>query len=203
MSGTGPLSWSGFPWAKGDSTVFSNRVALVVVVLVFGFAIPAHAQDRTGWGVSAGIGSSRIKDVDGPDRFSGAAFGTAAEVEYRFSPNIALGFGVFSLGRAEDSFGGVDTEIEVRGFELFGRAIYPVSDTFEIYGRIGSATYFVDIDPGGVSLDDLFGEDAVELGIGIDFGRKEKMAFRLEGRYFNGGSDETGTLVFLGFNYDF
>jgi len=154
--------------------------------------------------VSAGIGPSRIKDKDGADEFSGAGFGMTLEVEYRLSPNIALGLGGFSLGRAEDSFGGVDTEIEVRGFELFGRAIYPVSETVEIYGRVGAATYFVDIDPGTVSLDDaLFGEDAVELGFGLDFGRKEKMAFRLEGRYLNGGSDETGTLVILGFNYLF
>ena len=182
--------------------MFANRVA-VIAVFLFVITIPVHAQDRTGWGVSAGIGSSRIKDIDGSDRFSGAAFGTSAEVEYRFTPNIALGLGVFSLGRAEDSFGGVDTEIEVRGFDLFGRAIYPVSDSFEIYGRVASATYFVDIDPGGVSLDDLFGEDAVELGVGVDFGRKDKIAFRLEGRYFNGGSDETGTLILLGFNYLF
>ena len=173
-------------------------------MLVIGATLPVHAQDRSGWAVSAGIGPSRIKDQDEGDRFSGAGFGTALEVEYRLSPNVALGLGGFSLGRAEDSFGGVETEIEVRGFELFGRVIYPVSDSFEIYGRVGSATYFVDIDPGTVSLDDaLFGEDAVELGFGIDFGRNEKMAFRLEGRYLNGGSDETGALMFFGFNYLF
>ncbi len=184
--------------------MFTNRAALfLIVVLLLGATPPVNAEDRTGWSVSAGVGASRIKDVDGADRFSGAGIGTAAEFEYRFSPNIALGFGGFSLGRAEDSFGGVDTEIEVRGFELFGRAILPVSDTFEIYGRIGSATYFVDIDPGSVSLDDLFGEDAVELGFGVDFGRKEKIAFRIEGRYYNGGSDETGALMFVGFNYLF
>ncbi|MDJ0748541.1 MAG: outer membrane beta-barrel protein [Woeseiaceae bacterium] len=181
----------------------ANRLALVAVIGFLIAALPVHAQDKTGWGVSAGIGSSRIKDKDGADRFSGAGFGLAAEVEYRFSPNIALGLGGFSLGRAEDSFGGVDTEIEVRGFELFGRVILPVSDTFEVFGRVGAATYFVDIDPGGVSIDDIFGEDAVELGVGVDFGRKEKLAFRLEGRHFNGGSDETGALMLLGFNYLF
>lgn len=183
--------------------MLANRIVLVAVIGLLITALPVYAQDRTGWGVSAGIGPSRIKDKDGADRFSGAGFGLAAEVEYRFSSSIALGLGGFSLGRAEDSFGGVDTEIEVRGFELFGRVILPVSDSLEFYGRVGAATYFVDIDPGIVSLDDIFGEDAVELGVGVDFGRREKMAFRLEGRYFNGGSDETGALMFLGINYLF
>ena len=192
-----------FPAERSISVFAKHSAIFVSIVFLLGAALPVLAQDRTGWGVSAGIGASRIKDIDGADRFSGAGFGLAAEVEYRFSPHIALGLGAFSLGRAEDSFGGVDTEIEVRGFELFGRVIYPVSDAFELYGRVGSATYFVDIDPGTVSLDDLFGEDAVELGFGIDFGRKEKTAFRLEGRYLNGGSDETGALMFFGFNHLF
>ena len=117
---------------------------------------------------------------------------------------VALGLGGFSLGRAEDSFGGVDTEIEVRGWEFFGRVIRPVSVTFDLYGRIGAGTYFVDIDPGSVSFQDaILGESFVDVGFGVDFGRKEKLAFRLEGRYLNGGADETGALMYLGFNYLF
>ncbi len=165
---------------------------------------PAVAQEKSGWGVSAGIGSSRIRDKDGSDTFSGNGFGLMAEVEYRFTSNLALGFGGFSLGRADDSFGGVDTEIEVRGYELFGRLIYPASDSVDVYGRIGAANYFVDIEPGSVGLDDaLFGDDALEIGFGVDFSRREKLAIRLEGRYLNGGDDETGTLLVVGFNYLF
>jgi len=37
----------------------------------------------------------------------------------------------------------------------------------------------------------------------VDFGRKEKLAFRIEGRFFNGGSDETGTLLAAGINFLF
>ncbi len=183
--------------------MFAKRFALLVVVLILGFAFPVHAQDRTGWGVSAGIGTSRIKDKDGADEFSGAGFGSALEVEFRPVPHLAFGLGGFSLGRAEDSFGGVDTEIEVRGWEFFGRVIRPVSDTAEIYGRVGVGTYFVDIDPGSIGLEDILGSGAVNLGVGVDFGRKDKLAFRLEGRYLIGDDDETGALMFLGINYLF
>lgn len=165
---------------------------------------PAHAADRTGWGISAGIGASQIRDEDGDETFDGKSFGFAAEFEYRFAENFALGFGGFSLGRADDTFNSVDTEIEVRGYEFFGRVIFPLTDATEIFGRLGATNYFVDIDPGSVSFSDaLFGNDATEFGLGIDFGRKENIAIRLEGRYYNGGSDESGALLMVGFNYLF
>jgi hypothetical protein len=73
-----------------------------------------------------------------------------------------------------------------------------------MFGRIGAANYFVDIDPGSVNfLEAIFGEDAVELGLGVDIGRREKLAYRLEGRFFNGGKDETGLMLMFGVNYLF
>lgn len=173
-------------------------------ILAAALSFPAVADDKVGWGLSGTLGASQIKDKDGADTFQGNGVGLSAEVEYRFTPNFALGFGGFSLGSAEDTFGTIDTEIEVRGFEFFGRAIFPVSDAVDVYGRVGAANYYVDIDPGSVSLDDaLFGEDAVELGLGVDFARKDGLAYRLEGRFFNGGKDETGFLLTVGINYLF
>ena len=164
----------------------------------------AQTADRSGWSISAGIGASQISDEDGSESFDGNAFGFAAELEYRFTENFALGFGGFSLGRAEDQFNSVNTEIEVRGWDLFGRVIFPVSETAEIFGRLGATNYYVDIDPGSVSfVDALFGSDATEFGLGVDFARNKKMAVRIEGRYYNGGSDESGALLLVGFNYLF
>lgn len=180
------------------------RNAFIGMTLLLCAAAPAAGQDHSGFGISATLGSSQIRDVDGADRFKGSAFGYALDFEYRFNANFALGFGGFSLGRASDNFQNVDTEIEVRGYELFGRVIYPASAAVDLYARIGAANYFVDIDPGSVSFDEaLFGNDAVDLGLGIDFGRNERLAFRVEGRFFNGGNDETGTLLTVGVNYLF
>lgn len=173
-------------------------------LLLLGSSNPTYAADKQGWGVSATIGISQIKDQDGTETFRGNSLGFSAEVEYRFTPNIALGIGGFSLGRASDTINAVDTEIKVRGYDLFGRIIFPLSDSVDVFGRIGAANYFVDIEPGTVSFQDaLFGEDAVELGLGVDFGRSEQIAYRLEGRFFNGGKDETGVMLMFGFNYLF
>lgn len=179
-------------------------VQVFVVILLTGVASNAKAQTKTGWGISTTIGSGSIRDQDGTETFSGNGFGFSAEVEYRFTPNFALGFGGFSLGRADDTFNGVDTTIQVRGYEFFGRLIYPTSDRVDVYGRLGAASYSADIDPGSVSISDaLFGQEAVDIGIGVDFHRKSNLALRLEGRYMNGSKEETGALLSIGINYLF
>ena len=175
--------------------------AAAIALLLCTAAGAAVAQEYTGWAVSAGVGSSQIRDEDGNDRFDGNAFGFYIDVEYRFTPNVALGIGGFNLGTAEDDFGGVDTEIDVKGWAIFGRVILPLTESVDLYGRIGAATYHADLEPGGSSSP--FGEDALDLGVGLDIGTGDAFALRLEGRYFDGTRDESGGLLTLGMSYRF
>lgn len=177
------------------------RRLLIVFLLVACGASTAHSQEKTGWGLSASIGYSQVKDVDSSDTFEGSAFGYSFEGEYRFTPYFAAGAGIFSLGTAEDVFEGVDTELDAQGGGVFARAIYPVSETADLYARLGGVLYTADLDPGGITS--LFGEDALELGLGADFGGGGNLAFRIEGRYFKGNRDETGSLLTIGLSYRF
>jgi len=166
-------------------------------------ASPCHAQlaDRSGWGFSASIGASQVRDEDGSDRFKGSAFGASLETEFRFNTRFALGIGAYTLGKSDDDFGGVETSVEARGLGVFGRFITPMTETSEWYVRLGQAQTFVDIDPGTVSFEEaLFGDDTVELGIGFDLARKKATAVRLEARFFNAGNDETAFLLTIGLN---
>jgi hypothetical protein len=173
----------------------------MMFLVVGALATPATAQEKTGWGISGGVGASLIKDKDGNETFNGNSFGYSLEVEYRFTPYFALAVGPFSLGSADDFFDGVDTTIKVRGFGFAGRVIYPVSDTADVYARLGGVSYFADLEPGGNN--GLFGDDAVEVGAGVDLGAGNSMSFRFEGRYFNGSRDESGALITAGFSYRF
>ena len=175
---------------------------LLLIALTTALMSAAQAQAKTGWGFSAGIGGSHMSDEDGSEKFDGNAFGFSLEGEYRFTPNFAFGLGGFSLGEASDTFNSVETDLKVRGFGAFARLIYPMSDTVDLYGRLGAVHYFADLNPGG-GLSGLFGDDAVELGLGADIGSGENLSVRIEGRYFNGSSDETGALVTVGFSYRF
>lgn len=183
-----------------NKRLFAATAASVFLASAF---IPVHAQDKIGWGLNAGIGASQIRDRDNDGTFDGNALGFSLEVEYRFSRSFALGFGGFTLGTADDTVNSVDTEIDVDAINLVGRLIFPLSDSVDVYGRLGVVNYFTDVEPGFGGLDRLFGDDAVELGIGMDVGGGEHFAFRLEGRYFNGSRDETGALLTLGVNYRF
>jgi len=89
----------------------------------------ARADDKTGSGISATLGASMTEDKDPGGTFNGNGFGLAGDIEYRFTPHFALGFGLYSLDQAEDTVNSVDTAITVRGLDVFGRVILPVSGT--------------------------------------------------------------------------
>jgi hypothetical protein len=179
----------------------TNRISAVVVLsLVLSLAAEgAAAQDKRGFAVNAGVGMSQIKDKDGADKFDGNAFGYTLGGEFRFNENFALGFGVFSLGTADDDFNGVNTDIEVNGTEINMRFIMPVSDSLEFFGKVGSAWYSADLEPGGSNG---LGDTAIDFGVGLDIGRSN-LTFRLAGTYFDGTKNESGALISAGINYRF
>ncbi|MGI9232582.1 MAG: outer membrane beta-barrel protein [Woeseiaceae bacterium] len=174
-----------------------QSVPFLIVVFVPLFATLTYASEKSGWAMSAGIGSSVIKDRDGNETFDGNGFGYTWGLEYRFSRQWALGIDLFSLGSASDTFNSVNTTIDVGGMDIRGRIIFPLSENVEMYGRLGFAGYFADVDPGTNNL----GEDAVSLGLGLDIDRGEHFTIRLDGRYFDGPRDESGALLTIGFNY--
>lgn len=180
------------------------RTVLVVLALAVSQPLAAQTADKTGFAVNAGLGVSVIRDEDGNDTFDANAFGYLFGIEYRFVPQFALGVNVFSLGTGEDFFDGVDTEIEVRGFDIVGRLIFPLSDSAELYGLLGAAVYDADLEPGNVVVGELLlGEDALAAGIGLDFDTTEDFSLRVEGRYYDGTRDESGGLLTVGFSYRF
>lgn len=177
-----------------------HRAATAVALIVLFTAPSTDAQERTGLEVHGGIGTSLIKDRDGSETFKGDGFCYTFGLEYRFVPRFALGLDLFNLGSASDTVNSVDTEIEAAGIDLFARVIFPLSDRVEVFGRVGGAVYDARVSPGfGTGP---FGENATSLGAGLDIGR-DKLSFRLEGRYLDGANEESGALLTAGFSYRF
>lgn len=174
-------------------------VAVLCVFMLPLLATASYADDKAGWAMSAGIGPSLIKDTDGSETFEDNGFGYTLGAEYRFSQRWAFGLDFFSLGSGTDDFNSVETRIDVGGFELRGRMIFPVAEHVEMYGRLGFGGYFADLVPGPNNL----GEDMVSLGLGLDVDRGEHFTIRLDGRYLHGQRDESGALLTVGFNYRF
>ena len=179
------------------------RVFSLLGVVALFMALPngSDAQPRTGFSISGGVGISRIKDRDREDVFDDRAFGFVAGAEYRFVPAFALAFDLFSLGTGEADFGGVPTDIEVKGGDLSMRLILPVGERFEVYGRAGLANYTADQRPGGGFS--LFGRDAAEFGGGFDYVASDSLSLRLDARYFDGSRSELGGLLTAGVAFRF
>ena len=176
---------------------------LCLIGTVFLLAVPdvGCAQARTGFAVSGGIGISRIKDRDNGDVFDDRAFGFIAGAEYRFASAFALAVDLFDLGTGEAEFGGVPTDIAVKGGDVSVRLIVPMGERFEVYGRAGLANYTADQRPGGGFA--LFGRDAAEFGGGLDYVASESLSLRLDARYFDGSRSELGGLLTAGLTYRF
>lgn len=174
------------------------RIFVAALPLV---APAAFADGKSGFAIHAGIGPTFIRDQDGSETFRGTSFGYTLGGEFRFNDYFALGLNIFSLGSTNDTIASVDTEIGVRGFDFTGRIIFPVSESVELFGLIGNATYTADVEPGlGTGL---FGSEAWVFGGGIDMRTSEKFSIRVEGRYFRGDRDETGGMATVGFAYRF
>lgn len=179
----------------GGQQLVAYLLAIILPLLASG----SHADEKSGWALSLGVGRSLIKDRDGIEDFRAYGFGYNWGPEYRFSKQWALGIDLFSMGRGRDTFNSVDTRIDVGGIELRARLIFPLSETVELYGRLGAAGYYTDSEPGRQNL----GEDAVTFGLGLDIDRGEHFTIRIDGRHFQGPRDESGALLTAGFNYRF
>lgn len=179
----------------------SIKIIVLSSTLLSTVVIAQDAADRRGFAINGGIGASVIRDEDGTETFRGNAFGFNLGFEYRFTQNFALGLGTFNLGEASDTIDSIDTNIDVRGIDILARFYIPMSEKVELFALVGGANYYVDLEPGGTN--GLFGDDAWELGGGVDFITDEDFSIRFEGRFFNGTRDESAGLVTVGFSYRF
>ncbi len=163
----------------------------------------ANAQevDRSGWAFSAGIGGAIVRDEDGSETFRGNSFAYKSGIEYRLGNSVAIGFNYFDLGKANDTVGGVDTDISVDGVDFHLRFVLTPEQKTEFYALVGSAIYDADVSTGGSFS--LFGDGAWEIGAGIDYFISERTAIRFEGRFLNGERDESGGFATVGFNFRF
>ena len=176
-------------------------LALILALTLFSGAAEAQEDDRSGWAFNAGIGGAIVRDEDGSETFRGSSFAYNAGIEYRMRNNIAIGFSYYDFGTANDTVGGVDTDITVDGIDFNLRFIFAPGQKTEYFALVGTAIYDADVSTGGSFS--LFGDGAWELGGGMDYHTSERSAIRLQLRYLNGDRDESGGFATIGFNFRF
>lgn len=114
---------------------------------------------------------------------------------YQFNDNFAIEGGYIDLGKASYSAtftgGNANAEVKVRGINLSALGIYPINDTFSIFGKVG----FIDAHvketasasgPGGSATASASSTDIKPtVGFGGTYKVNEKVGIRAEYEFFN------------------
>ncbi|MDH3408049.1 MAG: outer membrane beta-barrel protein [Gammaproteobacteria bacterium] len=151
---------------------------LLLCLLAF---LPMAAQAEAGMFAGVGGGFSQVE----VDTFDETEFGYKLFAGYRlrdellpFGATLALEAGYIDLGTTEGSLLNQTVEFAIDGFEVYATGILPLSERWEIFGKVGALSWDGELTVDGVrsSTDDT----DLALGIGISWRTDSALAARAE-----------------------
>jgi OOP family OmpA-OmpF porin len=122
-----------------------KRLGLTVLAtLTLAASMAAQAADtQPGFYAGAGIGTTKLgDDISGVDE---SDTGFKIFGGYSFTQNWAAEVSYFDLGEASVSGGGANASLGLTGLSASVVGRLPVSDMFTVYGKLGFASYDVDL----------------------------------------------------------
>jgi OOP family OmpA-OmpF porin len=148
-----------------------------------------HAATDNPWYVGARVGGTTFDNLDGvikgqnvdKDDWGGGVF-----VGYNFNSWFGLEGGYTYLGQADYGSDG----FEVQGIDLVGKFTYEVTDSFDLYGKLGGFVAFVDNN----NVNDDNNNLAGTAGVGVEYFFNNDLSARAEYQYYNqvGKTDSPG-----------
>ncbi|MDV5170161.1 outer membrane beta-barrel protein [Photobacterium rosenbergii] len=139
-----------------------------------------HAATDNPWYVGARVGGTTYDNLDGVIKGQNADkddWGGGVFLGYNFNSWFALEGGYTYLGQADIGSDG----FEVQGIDLLGKFTYEVSDSFDIYGKLGGFVAYAD---NGEENDDNTNL-AGTAGVGIEYFFNNDLSARAEYQYYN------------------
>lgn len=132
-----------------------------IATLVFCLAalLPMGALAQGYLGGSVGQADLDLPDFEDPTSFS--VFGG-----YRFNKYIAIEGSYIDFGDADDDIEPIWT-IDASGFDASVLVIWPITDRFEIYGRVGATAWEAELSEAGYGK--LEDDDGTDLSYGAGF----------------------------------
>lgn len=179
------------------------RKLSLIALAVLG-TTPALSQELLGPYIGANIGSTRA-NFDSPttlDAFVGPGFNVNSSSAdnrdnggklyggYRFNRNFAVEAGYFDLGRFNYSYnttppGSLGGDLRVRGLNLDLVGIFPVSDRFSVFGRVGAAyaqsrTSFNNTGAVPFAASRKESDTNLKVGVGLEYAFSDRLSVRAE-----------------------
>ena len=162
------------------------------ILLAAALAFPVAAPATEGY-IGVGFGQTFVDDGNFGETDTGyKIFGGA-----RFNPYVAAELAYFDLGDPEDDFFGIVRTFEVRAFSGWVKGILPVTEHFDLYGKLGVAHWKTDVilSPFGLPAQTT-ASDGIDLayGVGSAFSIGRRLAVLIEFEDVNGGLDGAALL---------
>jgi len=195
-------------------------VQSLVAMVLCGSSIAVMAADG-GWYAGVGVGNAKYKDMPSAAEWDAALLSlgitSTSTVDdsdtawklfagYRFNKNFALEGGYADLGEATwnstvtvPAAGTVSASWKGKAWSLAAVGILPVSEQFEVFGKIGAHRWDVDLSitatgGGAVAADSLDDSGTGWLyGVGASYSFTKNMAVRAEWERYKDVGDENNT----------
>ncbi len=152
----------------------TKKILFVLLALLFA-ATSALAE---GFYAGAGAGIVHVEDEDQGESFKDDPFGWKIYAGYDFTENFALEGSYIKTGTAEDDVFGEPVEAELSAFTFSALGLFPVSDSAQLFGKLGYYSGEQEITAFGITVDD--DDDGFLVGAGIRFMTSDKFAIRAD-----------------------
>lgn len=141
-------------------------LAILGLASAMAFAAPAFAQDM-GFYAGLSFGQSSLDlDCSGVPQCDDSDSAWRILGGYRFNRNFAAELGYINFGEFTFGDGGANSvSVEATGFELVAVGMWPLSNEFSVYGKVGLFRWDTDATGTGV-----FAGSASDSGTDVTFG---------------------------------
>jgi OOP family OmpA-OmpF porin len=161
--------------------IFVATLSFVIV------SAPAFAGDNGFYaGMNLGIGKPDINTPNGTSKDSSVVAGGV--VGYKFNKYFAVESQYTGIGRVTDKVNG---SAKGDAISLSGLGILPLTDNFDLYGKLGLAVAKTSVSGGLASMSDAT-RTAMTYGVGAQYNVNQNIGLRLGWDRYNAAIDVAG-----------
>ena len=173
-----------------------KTTSLLLVLFLFA----SRTAMAEGFYAGAGFGLTQIEDEDQGISFEDTPLGWRLLAGYDFSENFGIEGSYINSGKAEDDVLGENVEVELSAFTLAVVGLLPISDSAQLFGKVGFYSGEQEVTVQGFTLDE--DEDGAIVGAGVRWGSSEAFTIRGEFEWYDTDLDTLWS-VGVGFHYYF
>lgn len=159
-------------------------ITIILKSLLISCLFISFAYGQQEFYVGASIGQSYVEedDVIFDEDFDEEDFGFKVFGGMRFHKNFAAELTYLDFGEPDDEILGIDSEIDLYAWALYGVGVLPLTDKFELFAKLGVAYWDAEGKARFMGISAKNDDDGTELayGLGASYSLTDHFAFRVE-----------------------